>query len=311
MAQFSQSIIDGLVKAYTERTLKENDYRQSIIDWDDLQTIAENADLLVSDADAEHEKTVGLLRQLMKEPEPRKNRSKFEQAMLLTHTRKERILRIVPKAEDLGDFREQRIGKLNKIVSLLPAFKWLKSLPAYSDVLSTLNHLASNQKKPIYASDLRQYTYISALAPPFINYCFHQLRGKELVFPKRENIRKASKAAKELTQFFSDFATPREVNMPMFDLRGSLQSLQIQLEKLGLSYATPRNTESLSQRLFCDDLIVSFLRVYGETSPSLVQKTCSLIEYEIDLSDLNKIIKEIKLREQRRPKLNPYTGIKS
>ena len=277
----------------------------TISDWCDTFTIVNNFEYITDDSPypIATQKPIaprkGLLSYLMQETDippvssntPRASKLKQDSAIFASS--KDSILRLIPDAEELGNTREERIGNLKSRCAQLPAISWLNSQTSYKAVLATIKTLKSNQKKVPYQSNAVEFQILEVIAKAFIFYTGRVNDGKVTVFPGRKDIRNAMKASAELNDFLKDYAMPFSLNPP-FGFRDSLDDFRNRLKNIERGYSKPRSTSTIDKRLFCEDVITGLLRKVSECSPTLTQKICDLVGYEIDLKDLNTLIKEKK-----------------
>ena len=277
----------------------------SISDWCDTFTIVSNFEFITGDSPYQiaTQKPIaarkGLLSYWMEETDippvssksPRA--SKLKQSSAIFASSKDSILRLIPDAEELGNTLEERIGNLKNRCAQLPAISWLNSQPSYKTVLVKIKNFGSKQKKFLYQSDAIEFQILEVIAIAFIFYTGRVNDEKDTVFPGREDIRNAIKASTELNNFLKTYAMPSSLNPPL-GFRDSLDDFHNRLVNIERGYSKPRFTNTTDKRLFCEDVITGLLRKVSDCSPTLTQKICGLVGYEIDLKDLNTLIKEKK-----------------
>ena len=293
----------------------------SISDWCDTLTIVNNLEYITDDSPypIATQKPIaarkGLLGYLMQETDippvssntPRP--SKLKQSSALFASSRDSILRLIPDAEELGNTREERIGNLKSRCAQLPAISWLNSQLSYKTVLATINNLGSKQKKLLYQSNAIEFQIWEVIATAFIFYTVRVNDGKDTIFPGRKDIRNAMKASDELNDFLKKYAMPSSLSPPL-GFRDFLDDFHKRLVKIQHGYSKPRSTSTTDKRLFCEDVITGLLRKVSDCSPTLTQKICGLVGYEIDLKDLNTLIKEKKKQVEITHKTVPVGALR-
>ncbi len=279
-------------------------------DWEDLELIVENVEMIVCDA---YERTssnfTGGLLSLFPEPELPETASKLSTTSLLSRHTVERILNVLPGSDNLGVNRSERVNALTLRLKELPAYLWLARQSSYRDALALIRKKASevktkesigdaiadaHRRQQGYAKDTSEYLLLKTFLPALILFSIYKSNAITPPYPTKAEMEKALSNAKQLSKFLNErFMVKQVIEVSPF-LDKALASFVLAAKEKVNDYTKPKADDTLNARLYMERVIKGCWAAFGECSPTLVTHLSRLVDYEIDASDLSKKIKAVK-----------------
>ncbi len=286
--------------------------------WIDLDLVAKNADLVVSDASADERMVPGgLFGRTNVERELPINAGKLFiqlnphfKSMLDFAGDAEKLVALMPGIDLLGPTREVRISRLLERLPELPAYRWLQNRSGYRTSLEKLNGKARtgpprhNKLKAQtsigqaavshaiwrqgYGSDIRELTLLAAIVNPLSAYLLYSELRSHPQFPTREEIQEASDHAKSLLSFLKQsFAVHEVVTIP-FRFEDDLRHVMDTLRSVAPGYTKPRLDATFNERRYLDQVIRNCGLAFGECSPTLMRALIEIIDFNYDEASLKR-----------------------
>ena len=264
-------------------------------DWEELAVIVDNVERIVSDGE---NRLMSLLRGgLLGDPVPvasSPNRRSVLSYDILNARQApkadlERIMRVLPGADDLGVSRSQRIARLTGRMSEIKAFAWLNGHSEFGDAIRTVDRLA--QHGGAYAKDTRLFLLLGVVIKPLRILIIRKTEQRPPMYPTKLEFEKAYRQTLALGKFI-DTHKPIYglVNVPIA-LEDSIAEFAVALKIALPTYRKPKNDGLLIEREYRDRLIQLLFSSFGECSRTILGHLLALVGYAPDQSDLAKILK--------------------
>lgn len=209
-----------------------------------------------------------------------------------------RLPKILLGIESIGNNRHERVIRLTERLRELGAYQWLSAQSAYGDALETLNRIAKTD--PEYAKDIREFLLLSSLVQPFQLLLFERIHNFDPPYPTVNEVKSARANANNLLEFLHNKGSIYGVIDVPIMLEGALKKFERAVSEITRTYRKPRNDKTIRERDYRDRLIRSIYGYFGKCSPALISKLLTLVDYEHDVRELNKHIKNLTDKSRRK-----------
>jgi hypothetical protein len=278
-------------------------------DWQNLGVISAYADRLVDDAEGKTLDTnLGKLKAKM--PEGKSEFSIRVDTALSLH-RSQRVIEILPNANDLGSTRDERLSKLRSSCTSLPAFNWLTNQNGFSAAIDTMKRLGAQYKIPAYLDDTTDFKLMQVLVRPASLHQDSVKFGYVLNYPSRNELQDLSKRAGVILDALNQkqFSPKIEVSAFLFN---ALAAFKTEIDAKSPGWTKPHQDAALKEAEFQYQVIENCLVMFKECSPTVVQHISGVFGISVDDAKVRARINAQKAKQAKNPQ-NGYffTWVKS